>query len=449
MYDIFAVSQGTYDKDLWKSVKEIYPTAVLHENVKDFSDIAKSSFTKMFWVIWDDVILNQSFDLNSYQATKWDDSYIHVFKNDKFYDGICLFPKSTSVTQEEFDTRLFENKKEIDIDASVHKKYDVFEIDTYEDYVNAIEHADTELFWCVWPEIQITDQSIFNLVFSKHNFYDRKENHGFKHLLNKDEIVYNGVYLLSKHKQISKKEIQYRFLINKKEHDRIVSTHKSYDVVFISYQEPNADENYARLKEKFPRAKRVHGVKGIHQAHVKAAEISTTDMIWVVDGDAIIMDSFKFEYNVTSEDKETVHVWRSVNPVNDLVYGYGGVKLLPRKMTLNMDVTRTDMTTSISKRFKPIKEISNVTAFNTDPFNTWKSAFRECAKLASKTIDRQKEDETNERLNAWCSRGKSKPFGEYAIRGASDGMEFGLSCSTDELKLINDFNWLLDRFNNG
>ena len=36
-----------------------------------------------------------------------------------------------------------------------------------------------------------------------------------------------------------------------------------YDIVFISYKEPNADEVYAKLKETYPMAKRVHGVDGI------------------------------------------------------------------------------------------------------------------------------------------------------------------------------------------
>ena len=44
-----------------------------------------------------------------------------------------------------------------------------------------------------------------------------------------------------------------------------------FDVVFISYQEPNAEENWQALKQRVPVAKRVHGVKGIHNAHVKAA----------------------------------------------------------------------------------------------------------------------------------------------------------------------------------
>ena len=56
------------------------------------------------------------------------------------------------------------------------------------------------------------------------------------------------------------------------------------------------------------------------------------------------------------------------------------------------------MTTSPSTKFKKMDQISVVTRFNTGPFETWKSGFRECAKLSSKVIYRQKEDETNERL---------------------------------------------------
>ena len=218
-----------------------------------------------------------------------------------------------------------------------------------------------------------------------------------------------------------------------------------YDIVFISYNEPNADTNYAALKERFPSAKRVDGVKGIHQAHIKAAKKCFTKMFWVVDADAIIQDDFNFDYVVPDYDLECVHVWQSLNPINDLVYGYGGVKLLPRKLTANMDLNKTDMTTSISDKFNPMSTVSNITAFNTDPFNTWKSAFRECAKLASKSIDRQNEDETNERLKTWTTVGHTRDFGEYALRGARAGMEFGLSNKSD-ISLINDFNWLEKQF---
>ena len=220
-----------------------------------------------------------------------------------------------------------------------------------------------------------------------------------------------------------------------------------YDIVFISYNESNADDNWLKLKSRFPFTKRVHGVKGIHQAHIAAAKKCYTDMVWIVDGDAEILDTFNFDY--TTKDLDYVHVWRSQNPVNDLVYGNGGVKLFPRLLTINMDTSKPDMTTSISTKFKKMEETSNINTFNTDPFNTWKSAFRECCKLASKVIDRQKTDETDERLLAWCTKGKDRLHGEYAISGAAAGARYGAANQGDiaALKMINDFKWLEEKFN--
>ena len=224
-----------------------------------------------------------------------------------------------------------------------------------------------------------------------------------------------------------------------------------YDIVFISYKEPNAEENFSNLYERFntvtlfgDRVKRVKDVKGIHNAHVAAANKVSTSYFYIVDGDAVIVDDFNFDY--TTDDEDFVHVYRSINPINDLVYGYGGVKLFPTNLTKNMDTTTTDMTTSISKNFKIINEVANITAFNTDPFNTWKSAFRECAKLSSKTIRRQKNEETESRLKTWTTVGHDRPFGDYAMAGATAGMEFGLSRGSD-LGLINDFEWLRKKFN--
>jgi hypothetical protein len=221
-----------------------------------------------------------------------------------------------------------------------------------------------------------------------------------------------------------------------------------YDIVFISYNEPNAEQNYAALKRRFPTAKRIHGVKGIHQAHIAAAKLCFTKMFWIVDGDAQIVDDFDFSYTVDKWDLDVVHVWRCKNPVNDLIYGYGGIKLFPTQATIDMDLSKPDMTTSISTKFKAIQELSNITAFNTDPFNTWKSGFRECCKLASKVIDRQKDKETEDRLDVWCTVGKDRPFGEYAIAGAQAGRAYGEANRGDveALRKINDFGWLMEQF---
>lgn len=223
-----------------------------------------------------------------------------------------------------------------------------------------------------------------------------------------------------------------------------------YDIIFISYGEPNAEKNWQELKSRFSRAKRVDGVQGIHQAHKKAAQMSFTKMFWVVDADAEIMPEFNFDYNTAYKeiDHGTVYVYRSRNAVNDLVYGYGGVKLLPKHLTKIVDVDTADMTTSITPKFVPLPEISNITKFNTDPFNTWKSAFRECTKLSSKIIRKQNNDETEHRLRIWTTVGHDKEYGEFAIQGACAGKQYGIENNNDpdKLKMINNFEWLKAQF---
>lgn len=212
-----------------------------------------------------------------------------------------------------------------------------------------------------------------------------------------------------------------------------------YDIIFISYNEPNADANFAKLTSRFPLAKRVTGVKGIHQAHIAAAKKSFTRMFWVVDGDAEVLDTFNFDYD--PEDLEMVYVWRSCNPINGLEYGYGGVKLLPKSMTLKINVNSVDMTMSISDKFKVMEDVSNNTAFNTDAFSTWRSAFRECCKLA--VINNE---ESLARLHVWGQLNKHAPYGAYAYMGAIQGNAYGKknASNPEALAKINDFTWLED-----
>lgn len=225
------------------------------------------------------------------------------------------------------------------------------------------------------------------------------------------------------------------------------------DVVQISYHETFADDNYDLLKIFAPHAKRVQGVKGIFEAHQEAARIAETSHFYVIDADAVMDEEFSFRFKPSSTkyvyentpETNCVFVWRSRNPINDLLYGYGGAKLFPRKKLLQADNWRVDMTTTIGCPFVPKFQISNVTAFNTSPFETWKSAFRECCKLSSKTIRGQVDNESEERLRIWTTMGSDVPFGEYAIAGAIAGREFGLS-SKSNLQLINDFNWLQEQF---
>ena len=217
MYDIFYVSASNGNDKDWTIIKSRYPLAQRLTNIKSYKEIQSKSFTKMFWVIWDDVNLT-SFNLLDYKVTKWDDMYVHVFKNGEHYDGVCLFPKSLTISQREFHHRFFTAKKEIDIVASNPKQYNKYYPATFEEYRQIAD----DMFWVVSPGIKIIDEDIFNLYFSHHNSYDRRENHVFKNLCNGEELYLTGVILCSKYKPLSKKEFERQYAVDKKEHDLVV-----------------------------------------------------------------------------------------------------------------------------------------------------------------------------------------------------------------------------------
>lgn len=310
----------------------------------------------------------------------------------------------------------------------------------------------TKFVWIVYHDLIVHEDFDFSYVPDE---YSQDKTHVF---INQrpfyEEDYYDGIALMPKNSHHGPGEIKSRFYINKKFVPIVASKPRAvnFEAVFISYNEPNADENYQRIVEKFPQVKRVHGVKGIHQAHIEAAKLCSSRMFYVVDGDAQLTEYFKFNFTPEVHNWDAVHVWRSENPVNGLHYGYGGVKLLPRTQTIDMDLTKPDMTTSISNKFVAVKKVSNVTAFNSDPYSTWKGAFRECVKLSSKIIDRQKDDETNNRLRTWCTYTKpDAEFAEYALKGAKAGAAFGARNrhNIEELKKINDFDWLKEKFDAG
>ena len=228
------------------------------------------------------------------------------------------------------------------------------------------------------------------------------------------------------------------------------------DVVQISYHEPYADDNFELLQLFAPHAKRVQGVEGIFNAHKAAAELAETRNFYVIDADAIIDEQFNFKFTPGPNkeqwpgvyESECVFVWRSQNPVNDLLYGYGGAKLFPRKALLQAKDWNVDMTTSIGCPFVPKFQVSNITAFNTDPFNAWRSAFRECTKLASAIIPHGDNTDNEYRLKVWQTKGADRQNGKYAILGAKQGADFGFAYRNNvkTLNLINDFEWLEETY---
>jgi hypothetical protein len=240
------------------------------------------------------------------------------------------------------------------------------------------------------------------------------------------------------------------------------------DVFFLSYNEPYADENYAKLRELVPNARRVNGIKGFAAAHQECARRSFTNNFYVIDSDAIIVEDFDFiftpsKYNKWWQQPESnyICVWSSINPINDLIYGHGGVKILPKQPLLGADKDVIDFTTGFGLNTKVFDEVSNITAFNYDEFNTFRSAFRECAKLSSNLTNKNVlykinfeegtkiRAEAEHRLHVWTTVGEENKFGKYCIQGAIQGKKYGTKFADDieKLKLINDYDWMRNEFN--
>ena len=221
-----------------------------------------------------------------------------------------------------------------------------------------------------------------------------------------------------------------------------------FDIFFLSYDEPNADQNWNSLRQRFPQAKRIHGVDGILSAHKACAKLSETPFFFVVDGDNEIHTSFVFHLDFIPE-KGACYVWRALNPVNGLIYGFGAVKLLDRDLILAKKVMGVDMTTSLGDHYVIRPELASTTRFNSSPYQAWKSAFRECVKLASGGIARRKENESSLRLETWISVADPKAaFSEWSLRGARCGKEFATAKihNAEELAKINDYRWLMAHF---
>lgn len=220
------------------------------------------------------------------------------------------------------------------------------------------------------------------------------------------------------------------------------------DIIFLSYDEPNCEENWQRLKQRFPHARRVHGVKGILEAHRECARIANTENFFVVDGDAYILDDFDSDDLPLGYSHDCVYAWRSINAVNDLVYGNGGVKLVPKLAFDKVKVKNIDIMKNIGKEYKQVPKIASVTRFNASPFTAWRAGFRECVNLESHVCIGKQERGRLYCLNVWCNVGVHRPFGKWCIKGAREGRRYVVRYKDNwqALNLINDFDWLYEQF---
>ena len=224
--------------------------------------------------------------------------------------------------------------------------------------------------------------------------------------------------------------------------DRIVNFDLEYnvkpmDIIFISYDEPAAEQRFNKLKERFPRAKWSKGVQGQTLAYMAAAAMSDTDYFFAVFPKLEIVDEFKFDFQPDRLKNPCHYIFNCKNPVNGLEYGHGAVLLYNKELVMTTTNPGLDFTLSAPHEVVPI--LSAINHFNETPWLAWRTSFREVIKLlqAKPTV------ESSYRLKKWLMMGQGQNA-DWVYKGANDAKKFYDKNSDNhaELMLSYDFEWL-------
>ena len=233
------------------------------------------------------------------------------------------------------------------------------------------------------------------------------------------------------------------------------------DIIFLSYDEPNAEKNYADLLAKVPWAKRVHGVKGSDAAHKACAQLSDTEYFVTVDGDNIIDPAFlevEVDINELGLTPEHVFSWCGKVHVNNLMYGNGGLKMWTRKFVNNMrthensnpEDTRGLVEFCFDDKYYQFNENYSESFTNASPFQAFRAGFREGVKMSLDQGAKVKDLKTiwwqnYDRLLVWCNVGADVTNGLWSMYGAREGV-YLTNCTDWDYTLVRDFEYLTNQW---
>ena len=232
-----------------------------------------------------------------------------------------------------------------------------------------------------------------------------------------------------------------------------------YDIIYLSYDEPNAEKNYADLLSKVPWAKRVHGVEGSDAAHKACANLSETSRFITVDGDNIIKPEFLnqvLNFDEHADLEHSVISWCGRNVINGLMYGNGGIKCWPKDFVLKMRTHENADPKNAHAQVDfcwDVQYIQQNSCFS-DVYNNataqqaWRAGFREGVKMA---LDRGVKVTVEEfhknhwknlhRLYIWLMVGADVEHGKWAIYGAREGL-YKTMCTDWDYINVRDFEYL-------
>jgi len=232
------------------------------------------------------------------------------------------------------------------------------------------------------------------------------------------------------------------------------------DCVYLSYDEPQKEEFWVKIKNAIPWAIRVDGVNGSDAAHKAAADASTTERFILIDGDNLPDEKFfNLTLEYTNDDwAKAVYRWRARNHVNGLMYGNGGISSWTREHIWNMRTHENSDgrdETLVEFCFDPLywamHDCYSTTYPNGSPFQAWRAGFREGVKMclnkgAKPSVNdfRTMVHKKNlENLTIWHNVGRDVENGAWSIAGARQGTYMTMLSNWD-YKLVQNFDVLAE-----
>lgn len=237
------------------------------------------------------------------------------------------------------------------------------------------------------------------------------------------------------------------------------------DCIYLSYDEPQREEFWVRIRNMVPWARRVDGVKGSDAAHKAAADASDTERFILIDGDNIPDESF---FNLTLEFaddtwEQAVFRWRARNHINGLMYGNGGLSSWTREFVRNMrthEATDGRAETEVEFCFDPLywamHDCYSTTYPNGSAMHAWRAGFREGVKMCLNKGARPTVAEFRDRvhrrnldhLTIWHNVGADVEHGLWAIAGARQGTFNTMLVPDWDYRQVQDFEFLNDYWHN-
>ena len=228
------------------------------------------------------------------------------------------------------------------------------------------------------------------------------------------------------------------------------------DCIYLTYDEPQKEEFWVKIRNMIPWAKRVDGVKGSDAAHKAAAEASDTERFILIDGDNM-PDAKFFNLTMTFPDGEwenAVFRWRARNHVNGLMYGNGGLSSWTRTFVNNMQTheatngsTETEVEFCFDPLYWPMYDCYSTTFPNGSAFHAWRAGFREGVKMCLNRGARPTVSEFRDRvhqrnldhLTIWHNVGRDVEHGIWAIAGSRMGTYMTMITPAWDHRVVQDF----------